>query len=297
MTMPNFLIIGAEKAGTSSLHYYLGQHPQIFMCPVKEPRFFFPEFYTTYCKGPRKGDRNSAITLQAYKDLFVNVSSEIAIGESSPQYLYAPKAPEKIKYYIPEVKMIVILRNPVERAFSAFCYQVRDGYENLSFEQALQEEPNRIRYQWRPIWYYQKLGFYHSQLSRYFKLFAKDQIRIYLYEDFDTNSNLIVSDIFKFLEVDYDFCPTLTRKNVSYIPKSRSIYSLFNKDNPIKSAFKPLLSSKFRKQLKIYLEKFNHEPKPSLLPETRKKLNMLFRQDILQLQDLIRIDLSRWLID
>ena len=148
MTMPNFLIVGAAKAGTSSLYYYLDQHPQVFMSSIKEPRFFAPELYTDYIKDPyrsgAKEHRSTPMSLEEYQSLFDAVTDEVAIGEASTEYLYVPKTPERIKQLIPDVRLIMVLRDPAERAFSAFCYQVRDGCEKLTFEQALAAEETRM---------------------------------------------------------------------------------------------------------------------------------------------------------
>ncbi len=123
MTMPNFLIVGAMKCGTTALYYYLEQHPQIFMSPVKEPNFF--------CFEGREGlDSGNSITdIAAYRGLFRGVSSERAIGEASHCYLYEPRAVERIKHYTPDARLIAILRSPIERAYSHFLHAVRNGTE------------------------------------------------------------------------------------------------------------------------------------------------------------------------
>ena len=125
MIMPNFLLIGAAKAGTSSLYGYLKQHPQIYMSPIKEPRFFALEGETLNFNGPTRGINQTSInTLEAYSQLFQKVTTEKAIGEASTIYLSSPKAPERIKHYLPDVKLIAILRDPSERAFSSYMHLV-----------------------------------------------------------------------------------------------------------------------------------------------------------------------------
>ena len=118
MTLPNFLIIGSAKGGTSSLHYYLRQHPQIFMPDLKEPRFFALEGETLNFQNPDSAINHDSVTnLREYKNLFANAINEIGIGEASPLYLYSEKAVRRIKHYVPDAKLIVILRNPVDRSF------------------------------------------------------------------------------------------------------------------------------------------------------------------------------------
>ncbi len=156
MAMPNFLIIGAAKAGTTALYSYLKQHPQIYMSPEKEPHFFAfegeqPNFGGT--AGKQEWLNRTVITdIETYRKQFQKVSREIAIGEASALYLYIPKAVERINHYIPDVKLITILRNPIERAYSAFLFQIRDELEPITdFAQALEEEKIRINKNWYPF--------------------------------------------------------------------------------------------------------------------------------------------------
>ena len=295
MTLPNFIIIGAAKAGTTSLYSYLKQHPQIYMSPEKEPRFFAPEFYSLYNKGLRNTARTSAFSLKEYLRLFEGVSDEVAIGEASPEYLYIPGSAERIKDKMHDVKLIAVLRNPVDRAFSAFLYQVRDGYEHLNFEQALQMEEQRIKDGYRPGWHYKQVGFYCSQIKQYLDIFDPHQMRIYLYDELSANSNAILRDVFHFLCVDDLFEPDLTKENVSGIPRNKIIHSLLTRDNISKSILKRLLPKKWRKNVNKIIRSYNMGTKPILNLETRQILIDIYRQDIIDLQKLIQRDLSHWL--
>lgn len=297
MKLPNFLIIGAAKAGTSSLYFYLKQHPQIYMSSLKEPKFFAFEGDELDFQGPAKNNikKFSVTSLEEYQQLFAGVTEEIAIGEASPIYFEHPKAAQNIKHYIPEAKMIAVLRHPAERAFSAFSHLVREGYETLSFEDALQKEEERINQKWLPLFYYKELGFYYTHLKRYFELFEREQIKIYLYEELAANSIDVVKDIFEFLNVDNNFVPDLTRKNVSGIPKSRLLYDLFTKNNAVKSSLKPLFSNQIRRQIYNTVTTKTLNPKPKLSSSTKSNLIEVYKEDILRLQDLIQRDLSVWL--
>jgi hypothetical protein len=296
MTLPNFLIIGAAKAGTSSLYAYLKQHPQIYMSPEKEPRYFAPELYTIYNNGVRQKGRKKALTFTEYCQLFSEACAQIAIGEASTEYLYIPQAAARIKDCIPKVKLITILRNPIERAFSAFCYQLRDGYETLTFEQALQAEAKRIKDGFRPGWHYKQVGFYYAQVKQYLEKFPPEQIQIYLYDELQDNSIAVVQDIYKFLGVEATYLPDLTRQNQSGIPKNRLLQDIFTKDNPLKSAVKPFLPSQLRKSIYQGISKHNLATKPLLPLNIRQELIELYREDIGKLQTLIQKDLSHWLI-
>ncbi len=297
MVKPNFLIIGAAKAGTSSLYHYLNEHPQIYMSPVKEPRFFSPELYEDYLKDPyrsgSKEHRSTPMSKDEYLTLFEGVSTEAAIGEASTEYLYVPKTAERIKAQLPEAKLIAVLRDPTERAYSAFCYQVRDGCEQLTFEEALaQEEERRIEMKRWPGWHYKRVGFYYDQIKRYFELFDNAQIKIYLYEELQADSGAVVQDACRFLSVEDTFTPDLTRRNVSAIPKNMALQNLLIKDNPLKTVVRPFIPSSLRKSIRSQ----NLKKKPTLAPEIRQKLIADYREDILGLQDLIGKDLSRWLV-
>jgi hypothetical protein len=297
MKLPNFLIVGAAKAGTSSLHYYLKQHPQIYMSSLKEPKFFAFEGEDLDFQGPASNNikKFSVTTLEQYQQLFAGVTDEIAIGEASPIYFEHPKAAQRIKSYLPDVKIIAVIRHPAERAFSAFSHLVREGYETLSFEEALQKETERINQKWIPLFYYQQIGFYYTHLKRYFELFEREQIKIYLYEELATNSIDVIQDIFDFLNVERDFIPDLTQKNVSGIPRSRLLYDLFTKNNFIKDYFKPFFSSKLRRKIYHTVTTKTLKPKPILELETKSNLIEIYRKDIINLQDLIQRDLSAWL--
>jgi len=224
MTMPNFLLMGAAKAGTTALYQYLKQHPQIYMSPVKEPHFFAYEGRKPNTQGPGDTANDSIITLKEYLALFESVRNERAIGEASTMYLYLPQACERIRYYLPDARLIAILRHPAERAYSAFIHLVREGRETLTnFSQALQSEEERIRQNWGPLWHLTRCGFYYEQVKRYFDTFPREQIKIYLYDDFKARPTQVVQDIFRFLKVDDSFQPDMSvRVNISGIPKSRS---------------------------------------------------------------------------
>ncbi|PLS83629.1 MAG: sulfotransferase [Actinobacteria bacterium] len=302
MTMPNFLVIGAGKAGTTSLYYYLDQHPEVYMSPVKEPKFFALEGGVPDYRGP--GDRevwssgtNRAISdPREYEALFDGVSGEKAIGEASPGYLCNAGVPGRIKRYVPDVRLVAVLRDPAERAYSAYLHMLRDGREQLGFAEALGEEERRTREGWAPGWQYTREGFYYRNLKRYFELFDRGRIRIYLYEELRADPLGLMREVFGFLGVDEAFVPDISmRHNASGIPKSALLVSLITRRNPLKTVLKPLLPKGLRRRISVGIQNRNLTPAPPLPPEVRKELVELYREDILALQDLIGRDLSKWL--
>lgn len=297
MVFPNFLIIGAAKSGTTSLYSYLNQHPQIYMSPVKEPRFFALEGKEINYQGPAKVINQKTInTIEEYESLFDGATNETAVGEASTLYLYHPEASEKIKQHIPQAKLIAILRNPVERAFSSYQHLVRDGYETLSFEDALNAEKKRIADNYPPLWHYQQRGFYYQQLSQYFATFPAEQIKVYLYEDLIKNSSSMLEDIFNFLEVEPNFQPNTTQKmNASGTPKNKVLHKIITQDNFVKSAVKSLLPKDLRKNLYKKVKKSNLKKDNTIPYNLARQLKETYREDILQLQELLKRDLSAWL--
>ena len=296
--MPNFIILGAAKSGTTALYHYLQQHPQIYLSPIKETEFFAFEGEELNFQGPKDMPRLSITTLEDYQAQFDGVEGETAIGEASPVYLYSSKAPERIHNYLPDAKLIVILRNPVERAYSQFLMFIRDNREPLrDFMQAVDEEETRIAQNWAWGWHYVRVGLYHQQLKRYFERYRREQIKVYLHEELKSNTDGVLRDIFDFLEVDNTFIPnTSVKHNISGIPQNNLIHSWLYKKNLIKELVKPFLSEKLRKDIFRKLKKKQKLHKPELTKEIKQQLLPFFQEDILKLQELIDKDLSGWLV-
>src|SRR5215218_8059408 len=261
MTMPNFLIIGAMKSGTTALYYYLEQHPEIYMSPVKEPNFFSSQ--------EQENAADAVTNIGTYQHLFRGGSGKKALGEASHSYLYEPRAAAEIKRYVPEAKLIAILRNPIDRAYSHFLHMVRTGMEPLDdFAQALREEEVRIHKE-RTFQDYIGRGLYYQQLKRYFGTFPQEQVRVYLYEDLSGAPISTVQDAFRFLKVDDSFVPEVSlRRNVSGHPR----YKTFD-DLKTRNLIEP----------------------PPVQSEVRRQLIRVYREDILNVQELIHRDLSGWL--
>jgi len=296
MSMPNFLIIGAQKAGTSSLYYYLKQHPQIYMSPLKEPHFFTYEgakLEESFAKAERNESFAIINNIEDYQKLFQGAPESSLKGEASPSYIYAPQAAERIKHYIPDIKLIAILRHPAERAYSNFLHAISHNQEPLKdFRRALQEEETRIRNSSGFLWHYKSKGFYYKQLSHYLELFDRSQIKVCLYEDLKTNPAKVIKELFEFLEVDSSFEPDVSRKyNVSVVPKNKVLNDLLDNLKPVKPVIKTLLPDGIRHYVR---SKFFDTP-PPISPEMRKQLIEEYREDILQMQELLGRELSIWL--
>lgn len=297
--MPSFLLIGAAKSGTTSLYKYLGQHPDIYTSPVKEPNFFAFEGEEVNFKGPRDDDYTNSWTITSraqYERLFEASTDAGARGEASPSYLYYPKASSRIQQSIPNVRLIALLRHPVERAYSNYLMMRMTGREKYTdFATALQRETHREEAGWSYFWRYKQLGFYYRQLSRYYERFDDSQIRVFLYDDFARHTERVMTEAFQFLGVDDQFTPDVSiRHNPSGTPRFKWLRSIMEPGSPLRTVARTLLPSKLGTKLGGFLHRWNIE-RPPIPTATRQKLQALYREDILRLQDLIERDLSPWL--
>ena len=177
---PNFLIIGASKGGTTTLQYVLEKHPDVFMCPEKETGFFwaYGEDLSFEDPGSKMLSRRLVCSADAYVKLFKKVRGEKAVGEASVLYLPDSRTPNKIKELVPGMRLIVILRHPVERAYSSFLHNRRDGIEDCKeFVVAIREEQKGQRENWLTGRYLNR-SFYYEAIERYLKIFPKNQLFI-----------------------------------------------------------------------------------------------------------------------
>lgn len=299
MTLPNFLVIGAAKAGTTSLHRYLGQHPQIFMSRLKETNFFALEGKPRF-GGPHDRsivNRDMIWRERDYRRLFRHVRGELAIGEASPRYLYTPGTARRIRSRIPEARLLAVLRQPAERAHSHFVMRCRDGFEPCAtLEEALADGPRRRRLNWASGRYLEQ-GFYARQLSEYFDNLPSDQVRVFLFEDLCNDPQGLLRQIFEFLGVDEDFpIDTSRRENVSGTLANPILRLLWTRTHPPRRLIRPLLPKRLRGLVSRFVISRPLYRVP-LEPGLRRRLTELYRDDILELQKMIDRDLSAWLAD
>lgn len=293
MILPNFLIVGVQKAGTTSIYNYLQEHPQIFMSKVKETNFLEKDWENL---PPEKRNKNGIVTVEKYAELFRDVKDEKAIGEASPNYLFHyESSAARIKKYVPEAKLIVVLRNPVERAYSDHLMHLRDaiGYRSLS---------EQIKHSAHKSFILRK-GFYYLPLKHYFEQFGREQIQVFFYEDLCKNPQDFMQEMYKFLGVDDEFTPNTTKKaQVAKVPKNQTINNLLQRKNMLRNTvakiMKTVVPLKTRQKLRDRLIELNSHAKQEvpLSQEERQELIELYREDILKLQDLVERDLSSWLI-
>lgn len=302
--LPDFVVIGAGKSGTTSLNEYLKEHPQVFMSTRKEPNFFAYEMAKEEdfeLESSREFYRDSVLNLEEYLNLFKGSKEQQLLGEVSNTYLNSEMACQRIKHYIPNAKIIAILRHPADRLFSRYSHYVREdllpsdgGLENV-FDKSTSwwQRPDMITE-----------GLYYGQVKRYYENFPKENIRIYLYENFIDDTAGVVEDIFKFLEIDSTVkVATDIVYNKSGTVKNKAVDNLVGQNSPMILALKkvsPALHRWMKDSVVINRWLFNlrnkNLQKADFPPQLRKKIvEEIYAEDIKKLSDLIGQDLSHWL--
>jgi hypothetical protein len=233
--LPNFFIVGAPKAGTTSLYHYLDQHPEIYMSPVKEPNYFASEIQLEgfaeplrepmrrrmadmqrYLAGSMEEKRFGAVGLEwvGYLKLFRNVRQEKAIGEASVCYLWSESAARNIFARIPEAKIIMILRDPAERALSQYRQwagkeQMRETFRDVC-EKSIANQGGKFQ----AMSPFLEMGLYAEQVKRYFDLFPRENIRVDFYENYRRDPAGMIAETLRFLGVDASFQPDMSRRHL-----------------------------------------------------------------------------------
>lgn len=298
MKHPQFIVAGTARAGTSSLNSYLMQHPNIFLPKVKEPCFFsFAGEKINYKNGKFAFAINS---LDEYCSLFNKADANQITGDISTPYLYLyEKTINTIKTLHEDyssIKIIIILRDPVERAYSQYLWKVRDGREELTFEEAIAAEKNRISENYSFDYFYLDRGLYYNQVKSYLDNFS--EVKIILFDEFKNNPNQILKDICRFLKVDTEFKFVISAKqNASFLPKSILFSRLISVESRAKFKLLNVLPNRTKNLIKEKLMSLNTS-KNKVAPlkiETEVMLRAYFKDDLLKLQKLIKLDLSPWL--
>jgi sulfotransferase family protein len=297
MTQPNFLLIGAAKAGTTALATFLDRHPQVFMSHIKEPMFFALERQPIEFTGPGDHILKTMVVNEwgSYLRLFSEATNAVAVGEASTWYLCSEEAPARIKLRLPEVRILCILRDPAARAYSAFLHLRRDGREpEADFAAALAFEDERVSAGWERAWHYRRLGLYANQVERYLALFRRDRVHFLLHEEFYKDPQAALREIFRFLGVDpTPAIDTSDRHNVSGIPRNSLLYAALTRPSGFRRALGSLFSRSSRQRIRERLiERSLRRPPP---PENAMAgLRAFFAADVLRLETMLGRDLSVW---
>ena len=295
MALPNLLIVGAAKSGTTSLHNYLNQHPDIFMCSPKEPHFLINK------EIGKQRIHKGIIDFKDYESLFNEKVHLKYRGESSVMYLSFPEiAIKNIKHYLDDdIKIIIMLRNPVERAYSGYQHVKRyNMMENLSFEDALElgEERYHDIKNFTPASRYLELGNYYNQVNVFKTSF--DNIHVVIYDDYKTDFNEELNKIFDYLEV---VRITINAEQQHMVGgwewKSDGMKKIMMQQNLLKLFLRFIIPFKsLRQYIQVKFQKANMKVVEIINPETEKWLKEYYKQDVARLSELLNRDLNHWII-
>jgi len=275
---PNFFIVGAPKAGTTSLYEYLKKTPGIFMSPVKEPNYFSQGI------APHHFFSRPFRNKEKYLNLFKNVKNEVAIGEASPSYLRDPKAAQLIHDTVPNAKIIILLRDPILRAYSHYLMRARGGLADFTFKQVIKkslDSPENDDYSRVII----SAGMYYQQVKRYFDIFGKENVKILIFEESVKDSQKAVKEILEFLGVKSEIAESVGKvHNPFTVP--RGIMAKFALRNKItRKLGRSISPSARRKIVKNVLVKKGD--KPPLLQEDRMSLEKIYCDGVVRLEKIL----------
>ena len=299
--LPTFLIVGAAKAGTTSLYHYLGDHPDVFTSPIKEPFFFSFMKETPDFRGPYDEEINASIITDwaEYIALFKEAEEEQIRVEASNAYLYfSERTAPRIREYLGSPKILISLRNPVHRAFSHYRQFLMLGHENRPFEGMLELEEERERRNWR--WHYQLIqqSLYYEDVNRYINTFGRENVHILFFKDFVEKTSREMKKIASFLSIDPNFYIDYEFEvhNQSGVPRSKFLHQLLRGSNWVKEVTRPFTPNWLRGKLATFLESMNYDSTkaPILKCKTERQLYQRFREDIDKLEQLLQRDLSAW---
>ena len=293
---PNFFLIGAAKSGTTSVAKYLDEHPEIYVSKPKEPNYFaFEPGSRPSCRGPADPEilfeqllKYTVTAPKEYASLFADCHGETAIGEASVRYLYEREVPTRIADYAPNAKLIVLLRDPIERLHSHYHMNARLHLEPEPLVGALAAEDQRVEQGWGWDWHYRRVGLYAEQLKRWFQIFDREQVLVLFHADLKNKPQVTLQSIFRHLEVTTNFQPDFTqRAMVGNTPRWRGLRRMIRDENVVKTVAKRVVPKRLRKSFVRWSETKNRMSIPPLSSEIRNQLRADYREADQRLADLL----------
>lgn len=293
--LPNFIVIGAAKSGTTSLADYLKQHPDVYFSDYKEPNYFALVGESLNHPGPVSTQvqrylfyRKSLTDYDAYVASYAGVTDEKAIGDASVRYLYYPRAAQRIREKIPDVRLVAILREPVSRLYSHYCMNIQYQIEPLEILPALDAEAERKAAGWGWDWHYAGVSQYSGQIKRYFELFDREQIKVFLYDDFVADPLGVYQAICRHIRVDDSFVPDMSKRGkVGSRPKNLALDRWLHWPNRSRSLLQRCVPYKYCGRFFSYLDRLNSQPIAKLDERLRKQIAPRFKDDIDELEALL----------
>lgn len=301
---PDFLIIGAPKAGTTALHAALARHPQLYMSAVKEPKFFL-------CDGgppPRAGQRGPGDAHSAqewiwrrerYEALFAPAPRGALRGESTPFYLYDRRAHDRLRAAVPEARLIAVLRDPVDRAQSNWMHLWSDGLEPLGdFLAAWEAEDDRVRRGWAPFWHYRRLGRYGEQLAHLLDRFPREQVHVLPYRELADTPYAALDAVCRFLGVATGLLQGADVQNARrwVAPSARAtVLSRTIRAGAALGALAPPAVWRSASRPLVHLLQAGASQRPILAAEVRLQLAGTYAEDVALLEHLTGRPFADWL--
>ena len=276
--LPNFFIMGTQKGGTTSLHTWLRRHPDVFL-PAEPQEIHFFDLEENYRRG-----------LDWYERLFRGAEGYAAVGQTSPLYMYWDGVAERIARAVPRARLIFILRNPTERAYSHYWHQVKKGNERLSFHRAIEQEPDRIRKSavYKRRYSYLDRGRYAAQIDRFRALFPPEQMLFLKFDELRSGRREVLRRAADFIGVDPGRFPddvfAAPPENSARLPKSIRLQRL---GGAVRD---------FAPRLGHLIDRVNLEPRayPRLDQETRERLSATFAGERRRLVELTGLSFEEW---
>ena len=303
MALPDFLIVGSPKAGSTALHDALALHPRLYLSNPKEPKFFLGDGTRpdrAHHRGP--GDAHSARewvwNQSRYERLFSHAPQGALSGESTPFYLWDRQAHQRIHKLIPDVKMIAVIRDPVDRAYSNWTHMWCDGLEPESnFLRACELETERVKAGYAPFWRYLEIGLYGKQLEHLYKVFPTEQVFVLRYRQLVDDTQAVLDEICRFLEVETGVISGAPRSNVSTwapdSPVNRVLQKIMRAGAVAGSWAPPKIWRQVQRPLLAALHRGRLQ-RPKLAVEDRRRLLPYFAEDARLLESLTGTSFADW---
>ena len=300
--LPDFLLLGAPKAGTTALHAALARHPELFLSEVKEPKYYLcgdspPPAYTG--PGDAHSNREWIWQRQRYLDLFAPAGEEQLAGESTPFYLYHRDARRRIAEDLPQAKLVAVLRDPVDRLYSNWMHLWADGLEPCSdVVEACAREATRIDAGWAPFWHYRALGMYGRQVADLFEHFPREQVLLLRYRSLVDDPRTALNRVCRFLGVAEDVVTDIPSGNsrpfvnpgvrttmLGPVLRAGAKAGQFLPPRAWRVASKPLIGQ---------LHQRGNTARPRLTPEQGEALRTPFLEDIALLEEVVGESYDDW---
>lgn len=296
--LPNFVVVGFPKCGSTSLHYYLNEHPDIFMPRQKELHYFTNKILSSMTGGPgdKEVDKFHVKSFEEYKGFYKDVDSQRAVGDVSPSYINYPSCIIEMKEKLGlNLKIIVLVRDPIKRAFSNYLHLVREERELLDFYSALKMEPKRKKKNYSDFWFYSFNSDYYQKIKMFKEAFQN--VLLITTEDMSMSTKETIQSVYRFLDVDDKFMPeNVNRKyNEGGVFRKNLVTKFFFRQGKLRSLIKKNIPITPRmKHLKHALINKFHEKAPEIDPIAEKFLIDLFSKDVLKLERDFQINVKLW---